>query len=484
MSDPREQLQGLFAEAARFNNFGDAIIKMQIQGFRCHSNTTIEIRSPITAFCGLNGTGKSTIIQLAASAYKKTPDCGRYYIGYFIKDGTLDASPFAPNVKVVYEYLQGPDSHGVIRNKIVTISRKINWSGYPRQPQRRVYYAGISLYLPRVEELDFVTRNARKLVVQNTNPLSPDLQRQVSCILGTAYTAAQNNTVTLWGRSQSVVTVKRDDSNYSEINMGYGEARIHNLVRDLANLPDRSLVLLEEPEISLHPSAQHELGKHLVDVVLQKRHQIMLTTHSEYILRSLHSHSRVFLHRTSTGIKQIPGVGVDQAASLLADQHKKALHILVEDDVAVHVVTELLRKHDPMFLKTIRITIGGDKQQIQRIMVVLREMGVQVCAVRDADVGANPKENLFKLPGTNPPEMEIFSSQTFRQLLADKFGLNVDDFAIKMGSRDHHEWFAVLADVIPYNYDALLQLAAETYLQSVPEGERVSLVNQLKAAVK
>ena len=65
MTDPRNILQDKFAESDRFSNFGNVLTQMDIQGFRCHQNTVIDIRCPITAFCGLNGTGKSTILQLA-----------------------------------------------------------------------------------------------------------------------------------------------------------------------------------------------------------------------------------------------------------------------------------------------------------------------------------------------------------------------------------------------------------------------------------
>jgi hypothetical protein len=60
----------LLRRRVHFANFGDVIVSMQINGVRCHSNTAIELNSPIGAFSGLNGTGKSTILQLAACAYR------------------------------------------------------------------------------------------------------------------------------------------------------------------------------------------------------------------------------------------------------------------------------------------------------------------------------------------------------------------------------------------------------------------------------
>ena len=67
MSDQRKVLQSLFADGNRFANFGEILTRIHIQGFRCHDSTVVEISSPIAGFCGLNGTGKSTLLHLAAA---------------------------------------------------------------------------------------------------------------------------------------------------------------------------------------------------------------------------------------------------------------------------------------------------------------------------------------------------------------------------------------------------------------------------------
>ena len=82
-------------------------MQMHAQGFRCHSDTLVEIRSPITAFCGLNGTGKSTLLQLAAVAYSSPgTEWPRYYVRTFLTAGTLDPKPFADTARVEYKFWQ------------------------------------------------------------------------------------------------------------------------------------------------------------------------------------------------------------------------------------------------------------------------------------------------------------------------------------------------------------------------------------------
>lgn len=482
MPDHRAQLQGLYTPATAFDNFGEMLASVAVYGFRCHQSTRIEFQSPVTAIAGLNGTGKSTLLQLASTAYRRPG--GRYYVCNYVITGTLDTSPISPDAYVVFEYWKQPPTHPPYKHKTVAVTRRRSrWSGYSRQPGRAVFFAGVSHSLPKVEERDLVTVFARTLTVNSTDEFSLSLRTSVGRILGTSYDQARQNHVTARGRSRDIVSVERGGSAYSEINMGFGEARIHRLLSDISKLPERSLILLEEPEISLHPSAQHELGRFLVELCIEKRHQVILTTHSESLLRALPEKSRIYLVRTADGVKILPCVSVDQAASLLADQFRPSLRVLVEDEVAEHIVTELLRQADPIFLKTIRFAQIGGSHEVQLVTKALIDMGVRSCAVRDADKGDNVRNNLFKLPGRLPPEREIFASASFRAAVLARHGVNIGDFELQLIGRDHHDWLRALSDKIPCNREAFLQFAAVAYLEGVPSADKTALIGQIKAVL-
>ena len=300
---------------------------MHIQGFRCHTNTLIDIKSPITAFCGFNGTGKSTILQLAAIAFQSND------ISYHVKDflivGPLDPHPFTQNAKVEFQIWQQRDAaprgiNGetdasvppkVIQNvresfysRPVTISRNVQgsrWNGYQQRPERTVFFAGIGQYLPKIEQHDFMIGKSNKLQVRETLPVS-DIVRQWTCgTLTMNYDYINTNTVvyTTEGNDQvgSIVSVNRQNISYSEANMGYGEGRTQYLISAIESLPDKSLILIEEPETSLHPSAQFKFGSYLVDVANRRKHQILMTTHSTLLLSSLPDKSRVYLRRVDEG---------------------------------------------------------------------------------------------------------------------------------------------------------------------------------------
>jgi predicted ATPase len=133
----------------------------------------------------------------------------------------------------------------------------------------------LGVYLPKIENRDFVVRHAQTITVNSTSPIPDETKQKICNIISCNYDVINSNDVTYEHRSTQVITVKRGADSYSEANMGCGEGRVQHIIRALEALPEKSLVLLEEPETSLHPSAQHEFAKYLMDVCIRKRHQII-----------------------------------------------------------------------------------------------------------------------------------------------------------------------------------------------------------------
>ena len=59
-----------FSGSSRYANFGPALQSMEVHGFRGIRGLELTFVSPIAALSGLNGTGKSTIAQLAVCGYR------------------------------------------------------------------------------------------------------------------------------------------------------------------------------------------------------------------------------------------------------------------------------------------------------------------------------------------------------------------------------------------------------------------------------
>jgi predicted ATPase len=479
MSDPRSTLQTKFGAEHRFANFGHVLMQMHVQGFRCHTNTLVEIRSPITAFCGLNGTGKSTLLQLAAVAYSNPdPNWPRYYVRTFLNAGTLDPSPFADTARVEYKFWQEDRSL-----KSLTISRVASkWSGYRRRLPRVVQFAWVACYLPWIEQRDAVARHVNELTLENSEDVAAHIKTWTCRVLDRQYDRIQMNIVSYGNQRRAVARVRRGASEYSEAHMGYGEARSQYLIQTIESLPTQSLVLIEEPEISLHSHAQHEFGCYLVDVCTRKGHQVFVTTHSEPMLAALPSESRVYLHSGPDGIDVIRGLTAVEANSLMTKGHDKALQILVEDEVASAILTEILRKGDGTLLSTVGIHAAGGASEISIAIKTVAATGLPIAAVLDGDKAANPRANIFKLPGTRPPERELFDSAAVRDLIRDSYGLELRDFEAGLAGVDHHEWCERLAVRIHQTEAALVSEMARAYVKGLPEIETTSLSQLIKEA--
>lgn len=76
-------------------------------------------------------------------------------------------------------------------------------------------------------------------------------------------------------------------SGYSEANAGSGEIAVIQLVRRIERAEDYSLVLLDEPEVSLHPGAQNNLKTYLINVIKRKKLQIIIASHAPALIEGL-----------------------------------------------------------------------------------------------------------------------------------------------------------------------------------------------------
>ena len=478
MSDPRNDLKNMFDPSNRFANFGDVLTKVHAQGFRCHTNTVIEVKSPITAFCGLNGTGKSTLLHLAAVAYKHQNKDERFYLSDFFVSGTIDPFPFKEDATVEYKFWQ---EDGSTQSLTLSKSSRGGWQGYARRPERKVHFSGIGLYLPKIEKRDFIVRYARRLTVSESTAVNDRVKQWTSQILGHRYESISSNIVGYSHHRGEVLMVEQSGNKYSEAHMGFGEGRILYLLSILETLPEKSLILIEEPETSLHQSAQYHFGKYLIDVAKNRRHQIFLTTHSEYLLNALHSDSRIYLNKTKQGVKLDYGLTSSLAKSLMTDGTDKALFILVEDSCAAAILTEIILREDPNFLRCVGIYPGGDKDKIAQAVRTLKDTGLPIAAVRDGDVGSSDQKNIFKLPGKLPPEKEIFEDEAVKKHLQDTYSMKLADIQVRF-NKDHHSWFKELANNVCKDESALVGELARVYVSSLPERDISSLTTLLKEA--
>lgn len=482
MSETKIKLGKKFLEKNRYSNFGHCLRKVHIHGFRGISEMDLVIEHPITAISGLNGAGKSTLGQIAICAYKK-PTTAKNYKRHYIKDffpiSAADPKPISESAKSIYTY----ETEDFKKPQEVTISRaSSSWSGYKRQPERHCFYIGFTVYIPKVERRDLSVYGGAALKITEKRELDSDVVEKMARIIGHQYDAVGFQGISHKERESEIGIASRLGYSYSENNMGFGEGRVLYTVNALETSPVQSLFILEEPETSLHESAQHEFTKYLIDVCNRRHHQIIISTHSSVILDALPPESRKLMIRDTAGVDIRNRISSNQVRSILSSGHERPLDIIVEDVFAKILLCEAIRKKRRDLLKAVTISEIGCKDAVKEAIRVLKKTGKNAIAIRDADVGPSPADGLFSFPGSKPPEAEVFGNENVKATIETKYGINIEWLLQRESVKDHHKIAACVAKEAEAEEEVIRNVAIDCYIDSI-SSEFDSLIGQIEESI-
>jgi predicted ATPase len=483
MTNIAKSLAAKFQPAHRYSNFGHALRQLHVKGFRGVVDLELEIGFPITALTGLNGSGKTTLAQIASCAYK-APSTAVGYKRYYVKDffpvSIVDPSPFAADASIRYRYETTDPS----APQDVTVSRTASeWSGYKRQPERFCYYVGFTLYIPKVERRDLSIYRSQGLVLRAKRPVSDDARRHVAAILNLPYNEVAFQSVGHGTKEAELGMLTKLGASYSENNMGFGEGRILYMIDLLESAPEQSLFILEEPETSLHEDAQRRLGDYLLDVVSRRRHQVLLSTHSAPLLQALPAPARTLLHRDASGVSSIGGLSVSQVRGLLSDGAAKSLTVCVEDEFAKTLLTEIIRRGDIALLKAIRIAALGSTDAVRSGVSYLNKSGNKAIGIRDGDIGESPMDGLYSLPGTRPPELEVFHNSSVRKAISQRYAFDCDSLLSSRTPENHHDLPGLIAAEASVSSDTIVSTACHAFAHSLQDTEVARIAGVIRTAL-
>ncbi|NQV26042.1 MAG: AAA family ATPase [Rhodopirellula sp.] len=157
---------------------------------------------------------------------------------------------------------------------------------------------------------------------------------------------------------------------YSDAFAGSGESAAALLVHNLISTPKGSLVLLDEPETSLHPRAQQRLLQFIAHYAVRKSLQIVMATHSIYLadkalpqaaIRVLESAKDDFIHVSTS-------MSASEAFHEIGSMESEKT-LIVEDVRAKRIVLSTLKSVSPNSLKDIRVVVrdGGASRILRDI---------------------------------------------------------------------------------------------------------------------
>lgn len=299
---------------------------------------------PLTAFMGVNGCGKTTVLHALACCYQP-------YNGHGSKNHVF-SEYFTPNTdskwagsKFVFEYQHdlATQRHPSSREYKKDADR---WSPrYTTRLQRWVSYIGVRDAVPAIEELktkSFITLNKSA----RTDLIAPRILADASVIMNRNYEIIINNTQ---GKN-NYVGVRFSGNDYSAISMGSGEQRIFKILEVLYKAPEYGLILIDEIELLLHSGALKRLIKILYREATARHLQIVFTTHAEVVLDMVDNVSvnHIFIPRTGNALC-FKNVNPTLLYALTGVQ-EKPLKLFVEDELSKEIVFKIagelgIRKH-------------------------------------------------------------------------------------------------------------------------------------------
>ncbi|SDG02703.1 Predicted ATP-dependent endonuclease of the OLD family, contains P-loop ATPase and TOPRIM domains [Pseudonocardia oroxyli] len=195
----------------------------------------------------------------------------------------------------------------------------------------------------KMNEYVFARKNR---VIEAASDLDSVHIRAISTILGREYAGVRTIRHSFFGVDGFTVVLRTGDLYYSEAFAGSGEFAVVMLVKAILGADDGSLVLLDEPETSLHPGAQRNLMAFLREQVKLKKLQVVLSTHAPEIVSDLPPDAiKVLQVRASDGRVQLVGQESDanEAFFRLGSRAGSDYAVFVEDELAAAIVRKAIR---------------------------------------------------------------------------------------------------------------------------------------------
>jgi energy-coupling factor transporter ATP-binding protein EcfA2 len=260
----------------------------------------------------------------------------------------------------------------------------------------RVIQAGLQSYKPGGHQAVFENRELTQIELE-----------WVSYILGREYISARYVLHRLYGHIEApTVVFKRPNLTYSEAFAGSGELAVVRAVIEILSYPKYTLVLLDEPETSLHPGAQERFLGFLLETIRTQHLQVVISTHSPTLVNLLPPSAIRTLEETVEGKMQIVEVTHPEAAfNVLGHRSNNKITIVVEDALLTSLVQ-----------MAIKLLTPGEQSAI---VIHTPSTGADTILTYDIPVWMAEKRNIFViLDGDQDPGDKIdFAQMTAAQKL-------------------------------------------------------------------
>lgn len=429
---------------------------------------------PIVAIVGENGSGKSTLLQAAACAYQAEKGGRTWYPSEFFPDTAWDQIRRA-NIR--YGYAQG-DEHPTLAVRKLT-SR---WLGQVERPIRAVEYIDLNRIQPVATRVGYARIAKTKHTEASATLFEANQIQRLSEVMGKAYDSAKMARTSI-DELREVPVLSRQGVEYSGYHQGSGETTVAELLR--AELPKYGLILIDEIESSLHPRAQRRLIRDLAERCRERELQIVLTTHSPYVLEELPLEARMYIMEAGNQKQIVPGVSPQFAMTKMDDEQHPDCDLYVEDEAAKVMLAELLARHGKVVFPRSQIIPFGAASVGQALgqMVANNRFPRPSVVFLDGDNAASLGCSL--LPGDDAPERIVFEELQRKKWgevwlrIGRDLSAVADALSKSMTLGDHHDWVRLAANQLLCGGDTLWQAMCAEWSDKCVAPDRAAPIVQV-----
>lgn len=328
---------------------------LQLHNFKIFKDSPVINLGKLTLLTGTNGRGKSSFIQpfvLLAQSINETED--RTPLNLISSGSMLDLGPFKDilnkdsedgnisfsfttdakydsDYELTYQPSSKDSSIGEMVSMLVdgkeTFSKNTGFnlndestqdvtpptfSGYtPLMNLRKLFYVSADRIAPTRQPLSGFKSsinshgsNILKVIFQQGSNFKEELRELMSDIFDGATIKIDDD-----GDYYQLFMDSRDNGSlFHSINVGYGYSYTLLLLTSVMLAKKDDLVIIENPEAHLHPSAQARLMTYLINKVSQVGAQIIIETHSDHVVNG----ALVGIHEKRISVKDLDIVFFDR----------------------------------------------------------------------------------------------------------------------------------------------------------------------------
>lgn len=405
------------ADADKVSCYPSFFNKLSLDNFRHIQNLVLTFKSPISVVSGSNRCGKTSVLMaIACSHYNfERQDVtkgiwNRATWGHLMRFTSYDVQ----TQDWVYNIECREGTKPIIKKATRKLVSK-KWSGVAKKegqigsPTKHNKNGGrhvILIDLNRINPGRHLSSSCFKRTkkIGHIQQINPDIEEYLSYILEIQYNVGQ-----LGDYADNVIYgFNGNGADYTSFNTASGEDVLINILTQISHVPEKSLILIDEIEIGLHPKIQRRLMDVLFILSMKRHLQFIITTHSYAVIDSVNSTSRIFIESMNGNCRAIHGLTTYEALTRMDSESFPVLTVYVEDDVSKMIVLKAIEEindENHNFSRLINTIIVGSAQKTYDYFKNRQSLRVQehnvskVACILDGDMEGDTRfpqeESLF-----------------------------------------------------------------------------------------